>query len=219
MRPGPAPFSIPETDRSRTREVSLGRGERTRQQIIERAAPLFNRQGFAGASLSDIMAATGLQKGGIYRHFESKEELALRAFDHATAIMGERFATALREQRTAPDRLRAIIEVFRGLVADAPIPGGCPVVNTAIEADDGNPALRARARAAMDRLRAMVRRTVEEGIARGELHPGTDPDVVATVLISTMEGAVVMSRLYGDRVHVDRAAEHLERWIEERMCR
>lgn len=197
----------------------MGRGERTRQQIIERAAPLFNRQGFAGASLSDIMAATGLQKGGIYRHFESKEELALRAFDHATAIMGERFATALREQRTAPDRLRAIIEVFRGLVTDAPIPGGCPVVNTAIEADDGNPALRARARAAMDRLRAMVRRTVEEGVARGELHPGTDPDTFATVLISTMEGAVVMSRLYGDRVHVDRAAEHLERWIEERMCR
>lgn len=197
----------------------MGRGERTRQQIIERAAPLFNRQGFAGASLSDIMAATGLQKGGIYRHFESKEELALRAFDHATAIMGERFAAALREQRTAPDRLRAIIEVFRGLVADAPIPGGCPVVNTAIEADDGNPALRTRARTAMDRLRAMVRRTVEEGVARGELHPGTDPDTFATVLISTMEGAVVMSRLYGDRVHVDRAAEHLERWIEERMCR
>lgn len=197
----------------------MGRGERTRQQIIERAAPLFNRQGFAGASLSDIMAATGLQKGGIYRHFESKEELALRAFDHATAIMGERFAAALREQRTAPDRLRAIIEVFRGLVTDAPIPGGCPVVNTAIEADDGNPALRARARTAMDRLRAMVRRTVEEGVARGELHPGTDPDAVATVLISTMEGAVVMSRLYGDRVHVDRAAEHLERWIVERACR
>jgi AcrR family transcriptional regulator len=199
--------------------VNVGRGERTRQQIIERAAPLFNRQGYEGASLSDIMAATGLQKGGIYRHFESKEELALRAFDHATAIMAERFATALREQRTAPDRLRAIIGVFRDLVTDSPIPGGCPVVNTAIEADDGNPALRARARAAMDGLRAMIRRTAEGGIARGELRADTDPDALATVLISTMEGGVVMSRLCGDRVHVDRAADHLERWIEERVCR
>lgn len=197
----------------------MRKGERTRQWIIERAAPLFNRKGYAGASISDVMAETGLQKGGIYRHFESKEGLALEAFDHAVAVMAERFATALREHATAPDRLRAIVAVFHSHVTDPPLPGGCPVFNTAIEADDGDPALRARAREAMDRLRAMIRTTVERGIARGELQCDTDPDAFATILISTIEGGIAMSRLYDDPVHATRAAEHLTRWIEERTRR
>ncbi len=195
----------------------MDRGEATRSRIIEQAAGLFNRHGYAGASVSDIMAATGLKKGGIYRHFESKEALALEALDHAVAIMAERFTSAIRAHTAAPDRLRAIIGVFQSVATDPPVPGGCPVVNTVIDADDGNPLLRARARTAMDRLREMVRKTAESGVARGELRADTDSDALATVLIATIEGGVVMSRLYDDPVHAKRAAEHLERWIEERI--
>jgi len=45
------------------------KGEETRQEIIRKAAPIFNRKGYSGAALSDLMRATGLEKGGIYRHF------------------------------------------------------------------------------------------------------------------------------------------------------
>jgi hypothetical protein len=58
-------------------------GEETRQEIIRKAAPIFNRKGYSDAALSDLMRATGLEKGGIYRHFESKQELAVDAFAHA----------------------------------------------------------------------------------------------------------------------------------------
>ena len=61
----------------------MTKGERTRLEIVRNAAPLFNTKGYEGTSLSDLMAATGLQKGGIYRHFASKEELAGEAFDYA----------------------------------------------------------------------------------------------------------------------------------------
>ena len=57
----------------------LTKGERTRQHIIETAAPLFNQRGFTGASMADLMEATGLEKGGIYRHCGSKDELAVAA--------------------------------------------------------------------------------------------------------------------------------------------
>jgi TetR/AcrR family transcriptional repressor of nem operon len=68
------------------------KGEQTRQDIIRKAAPIFNQKGYEGAALSDLMRATGLEKGGIYRHFESKEELAGDAFDHAWKIaMDARF--------------------------------------------------------------------------------------------------------------------------------
>ena len=70
----------------------MRKGEQTRQDIIRKAAPIFNQKGYDGAALSDLMRATGLEKGGIYRHFESKQELAVDAFDHAWKIsMDARF--------------------------------------------------------------------------------------------------------------------------------
>ena len=74
------------------------KGERTRQRIVELAAPVFNRQGYAGASLRDLIGATGLEKGGIYNHFGSKEQLALEAYDYALS----RSPRAWPAPRTAP---------------------------------------------------------------------------------------------------------------------
>jgi len=65
-------------------------------RIIEQAAALFNQQGYAGSSMSDLMRVTGLQKGGIYNHFRSKDELAL-AFDFAVNRVQEEFMGALKE--------------------------------------------------------------------------------------------------------------------------
>jgi len=165
--------------------------------------------------MSDIMAATGLQKGGIYRHFESKEQLALESFDYAVAIMGDRFREALEGKRDALSRLHAIISVFARIPHDPPVPGGCPVMNAALENDDGNPVLRDRARDAMDGLRALVVRVAKGGLERGEVRPGTDPDALASVLISTLEGAVMLSKLYDDPEHVRRAVAHMERYLDE----
>ncbi len=192
-------------------------GELTRENIIRQAAALFNQQGFAGASMSDIMQATGLQKGGIYRHFESKEALALEAFDYAVQQMAGRFSAALEGREHAVDRLHAVVDVFARLHDDPPVPGGCPMLNTAVESDDGNPALRARARAAMDGLRTLVRQTVRKGIPRGEVRADVDGDELASLLISTLEGGVALSRMYGEGVHLQRAADAMRRYLDERV--
>src|SRR6185295_14341838 len=156
----------------------------------------------------------GLQKGGIYRHFESKEQLAVEAFDYAVGLMGRRFAEALEGKTHAVDRLSAVIAVFEALPTDPPVPGGCPMMNASIENDDGNPVLRERARAAMDGLRGLIVRTTNRGLERGEVRPGVDPDALATVMISTLEGAVMMSKLYDDEAHVARAAAHLRQHLD-----
>ena len=54
----------------------MRKGERTRQRVIETAARVLNRHGYAGSGMSELMQETGLAKGGIYRHFDSKEALA-----------------------------------------------------------------------------------------------------------------------------------------------
>jgi TetR/AcrR family transcriptional regulator, transcriptional repressor for nem operon len=190
-------------------------GPRTRALILARAAGLFGTRGVAGTSMSDLMVATGLQKGGIYRHFDGKEALALEALDHATARVAERFAAALEGRVHAADRLRAVIGVFGRYLEDPPVAGGCPILNAAVEADDAIPALRERAAAAMDGMRRLVLRNLRDGIARGELRAEIDAEEAATVILATMEGAVVLARLSGEPAHLERATAWLGRWVEE----
>ena len=191
----------------------MSKGEQTREMILAQAAQLFSRQGYFGSSLSDIMHETGLEKGGIYNHFSSKEQLALEAFDFSVELVRQRTRLALAGKVNAVDRLLAIVAVFQGLVEDPLLGGGCPILNTAVEADDAQPALRERARNAMDSWRETIHRIVKKGIDRQEIRPGVDADVLATLLISSLEGAIMMSKLYGDNVHMSRVVEHLTNYI------
>ena len=197
----------------------MGKGEETREKILMRAARLFNEKGYFGASLSDIMRATGLQKGGLYNHFESKEKLALEAFDFALKAITRRFEEGLAGKTNAADRLVAMLEVFCRNATDPPVPGGCIIMNTAIESDDAHPALRDRARKAMDQWRANICRIVTNGIQKGEIHSTADPEQVASLIIGAMEGGVMLSKLYRDPVHLFRAAGHLKRYIEKDLRR
>ena len=68
----------------------MTKAERTRKKIIEQSAELFNRKGYAGTSVKDIMKETGLSKGGLYSHFDKgKEEIAVAAFHHAVQVVYE----------------------------------------------------------------------------------------------------------------------------------
>lgn len=195
----------------------MNRAQTTRAAIVAQAAPLFNQRGYTGVSMSDIMAATGLKKGGLYNHFDSKEELALAAFEYAIRQVRRRFIEALRNTRTATEGLLAILAVMQRYVLDPPVEGGCPVLNTAVDSDDAHPALRARAQQAMTELQDYIRVTVQQGIDGGEFRTGADPDEVASLLLATLDGALVLSKLYDDARHMNRAVAHLQWYIHEHL--
>ena len=192
----------------------MSKGEETKAKILQQAAELFNRQGYAGSSISDIMRVTGLQKGGIYNHFQSKDELALQAFDYAIACVRKHYRVALRSKRHAIDRLQGIIEVFSNFAVNPPIQGGCPLLNTAVESDDTHPALRERTQQAMNSWLHLIRRIIETGIEKGEIRPGVNADEFATIITTTLEGAIMMSKLYGDSIYMQRAVNHLNQYID-----
>lgn len=191
----------------------MRKGEQTREMILERAAELFNQQGYFGSSLSDLMRETGLEKGGIYNHFRGKDELALEAFDYACKVIWRSVEEELAGKTNTADRLLAMLAAYRRLIEDPPFAGGCPVLNTAVESDDAHPLLRERACWAMTRWRRWIQKTVSRGIAAGEIRPETDADTLATIVIATVEGAVMLSKLYSDPVHIYRATEHLTHYI------
>jgi len=155
----------------------MRKGEQTRQEIIRKAAPIFNQKGYDGAALSDLMRATGLEKGGIYRHFASKEELAAEAFDYA---WGETF-------------------------------------DSRIDNDDGNSVLRARARKALNGWRSYIISIVREGIKAGEIRAKTDAEKLATLMISSLEGAVMVYRLERDEEPLRSVRAHLENYLEREV--
>ncbi|MGV2828308.1 TetR/AcrR family transcriptional regulator [Myxosarcina sp. GI1(2024)] len=192
----------------------MTKAEATKAKIIRQAAKLFNQKGYAGSSIADIMQATGLKKGGIYNHFSSKDRLAIEAFDYAYALMSQKIWQAVRTKTNAIERLQAMVSSYLDYIDDPPIAGGCPILNTAIETDDTDSPLRDRALQAMNSWRSLIVRIVEKGIKKGEVRLQIEPDVVATVIISTIEGAIMMSKLERDGVHMVRVVDRLHDYLD-----
>lgn len=190
----------------------MRKGEQTRREIIRRAAPIFNQKGYDGAALSDLMRATGLEKGGIYRHFDSKQELAGEAFDHAWKLaMDARFEGTQKIPNTV-DRLKQIVRNFRDRTGI--VPGGCPLLNTAVDSDDGNPKLRVKAQQALSSWLHRLEAIVEEGKRRREVRSAVDSAELAMLIVSMLEGSNMIRRLQKKDGPLDLACHHLEDHLE-----
>jgi TetR/AcrR family transcriptional regulator, transcriptional repressor for nem operon len=191
---------------------ATSKGQKTRERIVAQAANLFNQRGFEGSSMSDVMAATGLEKGGIYRHFSSKEELAAEAFDYAWKSA---FETRIHDLEQVPNSIEKLKRFIVNFINGRPaVPGGCPVLNTAIEADDGNLLLRERVRAAWREWRDYLAEIVAAGLKRKEIRPEVDAKQVATLIISSLEGALMIARLERNKEALLTAQSHLERYLD-----
>src|SRR5271165_843977 len=166
-----------------TQKAKSLRGEATRRRIVEQSAAAFNRHGYSGTSMSDLMDATGLEKGGLYRHFASKQDLAAAAFDYAWETVSEPRWRGLQDCASSLEKLLMLVRNFVGQPPRT-IPGGCPLLNTAIDSDDGNPLLRGKARAALDQWRANIADIVRQGQKKRELDDDIDPVAVAVVIIA-----------------------------------
>jgi TetR/AcrR family transcriptional regulator, transcriptional repressor for nem operon len=190
---------------------TVTKGERSRQKIVETAAVLFNQKGFAGGSMGDLVAASGLEKGTLYGHFSTKEELALHAFDYAWKDTSDKRLRNLDTISNAVDKLKLHIDNY---VNTPSFPGGCPLLNFAVDADDGNLALRTRVRQALKGWEDFLAKVVEDGQVAGEINPEIDPHSVANLLISLLEGATAIARLNKRSGALDDAQKHLGLYLE-----
>lgn len=193
----------------------MTKGEETRLRILEQAAPLLNRHGFQNAPVSEIMRVTGLQKGGLYNHFASKEELSLAAFDllmqRVTARVQE---THLRHEKPL-DQLIAHIKLVG--YGNTVVEGGCPIANSMVESDDANPALRDRVKAVLERWRKFIAQIIANGIVQGEIRANVNPDEIATHIIGTLEGGQLLSQFYRDNAYRNRMADQLIAFVNEKL--
>ena len=194
----------------------MTKGELTRKRIVEAAAPIFNQHGYEGSSLNALMEATGLKKGGIYRHFASKEELAAEAFDYTWEAAWKARLLHVDEKANGIDKLKQLIANF--VERRSPVPGGCPVLNTAVDADDGNPILRSRVGKALRSWTGRLQAYVEEAQQQRDAKPDVDPKDVATLIVASLEGALMMSRIQRNDEALRRVQSHLNEYLDREVA-
>jgi TetR/AcrR family transcriptional regulator, transcriptional repressor for nem operon len=194
----------------------MTKGELTRKRIIEAAAPIFNQCGYEGSSLNALMEATGLKKGGIYRHFASKEELAAEAFDYTWEAAWKARLLHVDEKANGINKLKQLITNF--VERRSPVPGGCPVLNTAVDADDGNAILRSRVGKALRSWTSRLQAYVEEAQQQRDARAGIDPKDVATLIVASLEGALMMSRIQRSDEALRRIQSHLNEYLDREVA-
>jgi AcrR family transcriptional regulator len=170
------------------------KAERTRNFIVEATASIFNTKGYAGTSLSDLTEATGLTKGSIYGNFSSKEEVALAAFDYNYNKVRRYVKEKIDQEETYLDKLLVYSVVYKNFLRSPFPPGGCALLNTAVEADDTHPLLKERVARALIRWRKSLVDLVEQGIEEGEFDPGTDANRVAISIMALIEGGIMIAK-------------------------
>jgi AcrR family transcriptional regulator len=191
----------------------MTKAERTKKFIVEKAAELINRKGIAGTSLSDIMEATQLAKGGVYGNFESKDAICREAFTYLAEKQYSSIKQKLEEQPTARLKLFALLDYYNlRSIANS---GGCHLLNFGTEADDTNPAMKQQVKKAMQKIESTIAELVSVGIANKEFKKSFDAAVFAAKAFSMIEGAVFASRIQNNNRHLLIITDALKKEIEE----
>ena len=186
-------------------EPRTGRGRASRERIVEHAAELFAARGVTATSLDEVLAAAGAGKGQFYHYFRSRDDLV-------EAAVGLRCTQVLAGLRQALGGVSSLAELERALAAFAAgfeqmgLPG-CPVGTLATEVAGRNEGARLQAAAAFDAWERLFAEALERMRGRGELREDAAPATLATALLASIEGGMVLSQTRKDpaslRIAVD----------------
>jgi TetR/AcrR family transcriptional repressor of nem operon len=170
----------------------MNKAERTRRFIIEKSASIINRKGIAGTSMSDIMEATKLAKGGIYGNFESKDEICIESFSYLTSSLAGVLDGAAMQGRTAKAKFFNLLDAYKNKLT---IEGGCPILNFGVEADDTHPAMKENVKKAIRSSQKRIFDIIADGIVNDEISPKMDPKNFSIKTFAMIEGAILCRRV------------------------
>jgi len=197
----------------------MSKAEKTRQFIIEQTAELFNKKGYAGTSLSDITTATGLTKGSIYGNFENKDEVAKEVYLYNSKRLQANVSSQLTSEMTAREKLFAIINFYRNSWEINFSRGGCPIMNTAVEADDTMLFLKAEVANSFENWANQISRILEKGKTKNEITESVNSLQFAYLFIALVEGGILLSKTTNNQNHLLNALERIEKIIDTELIK
>ena len=196
----------------------MSKAEQTRQYIIEKTAPIFNKKGYFATSLSDITTATGLTKGSIYGNFKDKDDLATHVYTYQSRKISEAVNQQITQQKTSLKKLLSFFDFYKDNFKNIAASGGCPMMNAAVEADDSLSFLTPKVRRSFDLWRQRLILILEEGIASGEFKQHISAENYAITFMAMVEGGILLSKISGRgkdlAIVLDKMKEMVDREIK-----
>ena len=193
------------------------KAERTTAYIIEKVAPVFNRQGYIGTSMSDLTEVTGLTKGAIYGNFENKESLALAAFEYLSTLLLQAIDQRLEGEGNALDTIFRLTDFYRHYDEFTAPLGGCPVLNFGVDATHNNRLLLGAARETMRTIEGKIALVLENGVKRSEIRLPVPPLQFAKQMFTMIQGAVAMATISGDLKYLINTIAYLEVLVKKEI--
>ena len=172
------------------------RGRASRERIVERAAELFAARGIAGTSVDEVLAAAGAGKGQFYHYFRSRDELAAAAVGYRCGQVIAELSQALGDVSS----LTGLEQALAGFIAAFERMGmpGCPIGTLATEVAGRNEDARLQAAAGFGAWERLLADALERMRTNGELRADAEPAVLATGLLASIEGGMVLSQVRKD---------------------
>ncbi len=192
----------------------MGKAEETKQAIIEKAAVIFNKNGYQRTTMSTLTGALNLTKGSIYGNFADKDDLAVEAFRYSIGQVYKRILPRLEARQRPLDKLRAFARTFVDFFEEIEKSGGCPILNTAVDSDDAHPKLLREVRAALASWEGSLTRLVCAGRENGEIRADVDPDAFAANFIALIEGGILLAKTMGDRKYLEHSVAAIDLLID-----
>jgi len=187
----------------------------TSEFILDKVAPIFNKQGYIGTSLTDITKATGLTKGAIYCNFSNKEDLALQSFQLNISFAITPLFKLVATIEGSLNKLYAITNYHRNyydLVKDI---GGCPMLRVGVDTKFINPLLFKAAQNLSQKFTLGLTAIINDGIINNEIHPNTDPAKYAKIILSLIEGSSLLAFTHNDQSYIDSAMDFIDSTVIE----
>ena len=179
-----------------------------RDRMIASAAMLIRERGARPTAIGDILAHSGAPRGSAYHYFPGgRNELLCEAVDYAADYV----AATIADSPTAVHMLDTAVRFYREGLLSTDYRAGCPVMAVAVEAGDRDTGadVVAHAAEAFDRWRELIAgRLVDDGVPR---RSATD---LAALVVSALEGALVLARASRDTAPLDAVARQLRRMLK-----
>ncbi|MCZ8216164.1 MAG: TetR/AcrR family transcriptional regulator [Cyclobacteriaceae bacterium] len=192
----------------------MSKATQTRKYIIERTAPIFNTKGYEGTSLADLTASTGLTKGSLYGNFTDKEDIAREAFRFTIERIREVAKTFVGNSGSPRQRLIKLLDFYESVYSNPPVQGGCPLLNTAIEADDYRISMKKVVASEINKSIEFMNVLLKQGVEEQEFHADTNTRELATVFFAAIEGGLMISKVSSSSVALSAAISHCKKIIK-----
>ena len=199
--------------------MPLSKAERTKEAILEEAMVQFNTKGYAGTHIRDLAKALNVTQGAIYGNFKNKDELARESFRRAYMKVGTLLWNFINEATEPIERLRRSITFYETYLSHPIIEGGCPILNTAVEADDHYEILQDEVQRAIGKFEKMMRREVVHGQEAGQFRTDIDLDYFLHVMLSLIEGSILTSKAYRDEQRLQHGVRFLLDFINREIVK